>query len=98
MRIKKKKNIALYFCVLMIVAPVFSFAQDWGAMKGYHYLMRIAHTFNILSRFSQALKDIFKTHGVRGFTAFVRSTLQSPWLDWSRVQELMQRPFQLKLQ
>lgn len=33
MRIRKKKNIALYFYALMIVTPMFSAAQDWGGEK-----------------------------------------------------------------
>ena len=31
------------------------FAKNWNAMKGYHYLMRLAHLFNTLARFSSEL-------------------------------------------
>ncbi|MES9857822.1 MAG: transposase family protein, partial [Sedimenticola sp.] len=57
-----------------------SFALNWQAMKGYHYLMRLAHLFNTLARFSCALAKVFKKLGVRGFIAFVYSTLTGPWL------------------
>jgi len=74
------------------------FAQNFNAMKGYHYLMRIAHTFNILARFSKSLKESFKTLGVRGFIAFVRDTLKGPWLDPVVIRTQLARPFQLRLE
>ena len=74
------------------------FAKDWNAMKGFHYLMRIGHTFNILSRFSRTLKKSFKTHGVRGFIAFVRDTLKAPWLDPEEIRAQLERTFQLRLE
>ena len=30
-----------------------TFAKHWNAMKGYHYLMRLAHLLNTLARFSK---------------------------------------------
>lgn len=74
------------------------FALDWNAMKGYHYLMRLAHVFNTLARFSKALGKHFKELGVRGFIAFVFSTLCHPWLDHEQVKRIMSRPFQLRLE
>ncbi len=74
------------------------FAQDFNAMKGYHYLMRMAHTFNILARFSKSLKASFKRLGVRGFIAFVRDTLKGPWLDPDVIRTQLVRPFQLRLE
>ena len=67
-------------------------------MKGYHYLMRRAHTFNILARFSKALEDSFKILGVCGFIAFVRDTLKGPWLDTEVIRTQLERPFQLRLE
>ncbi|MES9985822.1 MAG: hypothetical protein ABW115_20665, partial [Candidatus Thiodiazotropha sp. 6PLUC6] len=32
-----------------------AFAKNWNAMKGYHYLMRLAHLLNTLARFSKEL-------------------------------------------
>jgi len=32
-----------------------TFAPDWNAMRGYHYLMHMAHLLNTLARFSRHL-------------------------------------------
>jgi hypothetical protein len=74
------------------------FALDWQAMKGYHYLMRLGHLFNILARFSSTLAKSFKNLGVRGFIAFVYNTLTGPWLKPEEVEERLNRPFQLRLE
>jgi hypothetical protein len=37
-----------------------AFAKDWNALRGYHYLMRIAHLINTLARYSSALAPMFK--------------------------------------
>jgi hypothetical protein len=67
-------------------------------MKGYHYLMRLAHVFNTLARFSSALTKLFRELGVRGFIAFVYNTLTGPWLVPEEVEERLNRPFQLRLE
>lgn len=74
------------------------FALDWQAMKGYHYLMRLAHVFNTLTRFSCALAGSFRELGVRGFIAFVYNTLTGPWLIPEEVEARISRPFQLRLE
>ena len=75
-----------------------SFAIDWQAMKGYHYLMRLAHIFNTLARFSLALSESFKQYGIRGFFTFVYNTLTGPWLKSEEVNERLARPFQLRFE
>jgi len=65
------------------------FALDWKAMKGYHYLMRLGHTLNIMVRFSRALRKPFRELGVRGFVAFVYNTLTGPWLDPEEVKAIL---------
>ncbi len=57
------------------------FSYDWNAMKGYHYLMRIGRTINVLAQYSESLVRIFIEKGVRGFISFVRETLTGLWLD-----------------
>lgn len=42
-----------------------AFAKNWNAMKGYHYLMRLAHLINTLARFSKELAGLFATLGVQ---------------------------------
>jgi len=66
-------------------------------MKGYHYLMRLAHTINILAQYSECIVRVYYTLGVRRFIHFVRQTMAAPWLDASLVKEHLDRPFQLRL-
>ena len=72
------------------------FALDWQAMKGYHYLMRLAHVFNTLIRFSSVLSTYFQQFGVRGFIRFVYNTLTGPWLNPEVVAVRLSRPLQLR--
>ena len=74
-----------------------SFAQDWNAMRGYHYLMRLGHLLNTLARFSSTLAKKFCEMGVRGFIRFIRESLGAPWFDLETLTERLQRPFELHL-
>ena len=73
------------------------FAHSWSAMKGYHYLMRIAHLLNVLVQYSCRLAGMVAELGARGFIQFIRQSLSAPWLDRSRVSELLSRRRQLRL-
>jgi hypothetical protein len=75
-----------------------AFALNWNAMKGYHYLMRMAHLFNTLARFARHLKALYAELGVRGTIAFIRQSCAAPWLDPDRVRALLSQPFQLQLE
>ncbi len=66
-------------------------------MKGYHYLMRLAHLFNTLARFSKELAELFTTLGVQATIGFIRSTLTGPWLDAQNIERRLSRPFRLRL-
>jgi len=74
-----------------------AFAKQWNAMKGYHYLMRLAHLFNTLARFSKELAGLFSTLGVQAAIGFIRNTLTGPWLDPQDIEQRMNRPFRLRL-
>jgi hypothetical protein len=74
-----------------------AFAKNWKAMKGYHYLMRLAHLINTLARFSKELAGLFATLGVQAAIDFIRTTLTGPWLDAQQVEERLRRPFRLRL-
>jgi hypothetical protein len=74
-----------------------AFAKQWNAMKGYHYLMRLAHLFNTLARFSKELAGLFSTLGVRAAIGFIRNTLTGPWLDPQDIEQRLARPFRLRL-
>lgn len=73
------------------------FSHNWQAMRGYHYLMRIGHTLNVLAQYSTALIKLVLTLGVRGFIDFVRETMAGPWLNAEHLQELLATPYQLRL-
>lgn len=73
------------------------FSHDWNAMRGYHYLMRIGHTLNVLAQYSTALIKRVQTLGVRGFIDFVRETMAGPWLNVERLREARATPYQLRL-
>jgi hypothetical protein len=75
-----------------------AFAYDWNAMKGYHYLMRLAHLFNTLARFARHLRDLYRQLGVRGAIAFIRTSCAAPWLDPARMRRLLAQPLQLQLE
>jgi len=74
-----------------------AFAKNWNAMKGYHYLMRLAHLFNTLARFSKALAGLFTTLGVQAAIDFIRNTLTGPWLQAQDIARRLSRPFRLRL-
>jgi len=74
-----------------------AFAKNWNAMKGYHYLMRLAHLFNTLARFSKALAGLFSTLGVQAAIGFIRNTLTGPWLDPQQIEQRLAQPFRLRL-
>jgi hypothetical protein len=73
------------------------FAFSWSALKGYHYLMRIAHLFNVLVLHSDRLRELVGQLGATGVIRFIRGTLAGPWLDHDRVQAELNRAHQLRL-
>ena len=72
-------------------------AAQWNAMKGYHYLMRLAHLINTLARFSKALAELFSALGVQAAIGFIRNTLTGPWLDPRAMEQWLNRPFRIRL-
>jgi len=74
-----------------------AFAKHWNAMKGYHYLMRLAHLFNTLARFSKELAELFSMLGVQAAIGFIRNTLTGPWLDPQDIEQRLARPLRLRL-
>lgn len=72
------------------------FSYDWNAMKGYHYLMRLAHLFNVLAEYSESLASYIKETGIRNLIRFIRNTLTGPWLHGDIGKRIM-APCQLRL-
>jgi len=73
------------------------FSYTWNAMRGFHYLMRLGHMFNVLAQYSTALIKTVQKLGVRGFIDFIRSTMAGLWLNAERARQLLEVPFQLRL-
>ena len=74
------------------------FSYNWEVMRGYHYLMRIAHALNVLARHSYALAKYIRDFGVRGLIAFIKTTIASPWIDADELRKIATSPCQLRLE
>ncbi len=74
------------------------FSQDWKAMKGYHFLMRLGHLLNTLAQNTAHLARLVRSRGRRGLIQFLRETCTGPWLDATRIQLLLASPCQLRLE
>lgn len=73
------------------------FAYDWNAMRGYHYLMHLAHLMNELVGLVEVVAVITAEFGIRGFFRLLRETIAGPWLDLERIWELQEKKPQLRL-
>lgn len=73
------------------------FSHDWNAMKGYHYLMHLAHLLNELVQSSIELVEQVQELGIRGFVCLLRETISSPWLNIERIKFLVKERHQLRL-
>jgi hypothetical protein len=73
------------------------YAENWNAMRGYHYLMRIGHLLNLLASFASTLIGAFKERGAQGFIEWLSGTLSGRWLDYATLQARLTAPFQLRL-
>jgi len=73
------------------------FSEDWNAMKGFHYLMRLAHLLNTLVQYSIKIYEMIKEYGVRGIIELLVSTLSAPWLDYERINEFKTKTHQIRL-
>lgn len=73
------------------------FTHEWNAMKGYHYLMHIAHFINELALHTVGLIELVEEMGIRGFLRFLRDTVAGPWLNLERIRQWTQQPSPLRL-
>ena len=74
------------------------FSQNWNAMKGYHFLMRLGHLINILARNKARLARLVCRIGVRGLIRFLRETCSGPWLDAQPIRVVLESPCQIRLE
>lgn len=75
-----------------------SFSYNWEAMRGYHFLMQIAHLLNTLVQNSARLVRLVRNRGLRGLLQFLRTTCSGPWLDAERIRQLQASPYQMRLE
>jgi hypothetical protein len=75
-----------------------SFSYNWEAMRGYHFLMQIAHLLNTLVQNSARLVRLVRSRGLRGLLQFLRTTCSGPWLDAERIRQRMACPCQIRLE
>ena len=72
------------------------FSYDWNAMKGYHYLMHLAHLINVLAEYSESLAVYIKENGIRNLIRFILNTISGPWLQGD-IEKRIMAPCQLRL-
>lgn len=63
------------------------FAYDWNAMRGYHYLMHLAHLMNEIVGLVEVVVTLTSELGIRGFLRLLRETISGPWLNHDRIWE-----------
>ena len=73
------------------------FSHNWNAMKGFHYLMRMAHMLNAIALCTMAVAQQVKRIGVLSFLKLVRETCANRWLSPKWIQKFIQLPYQLRL-
>jgi hypothetical protein len=74
------------------------YSYNWEAMRGYHFLMQIAHLLNILVENSAGLVRMVRSRGLRGLIQFLRVTCSGSWLDAERIRQLLASPCQIRLE
>ncbi|MCF2939592.1 hypothetical protein L1N85_14300 [Paenibacillus alkaliterrae] len=72
------------------------FAYDWNAMRGYHYLMHLAHLMNELIGLVEVVAELILELGIRGFIRLLRGTIEGPWIDYKRIRHLQEQKPRLR--
>jgi hypothetical protein len=67
------------------------FAYDWNAMKGYHYLMHLAHFMNEWAGRVDVVAEFILEWGIRGFLRLLKETIAGPWLNHERIRILQEK-------
>jgi len=75
-----------------------AFSHTWAAMKGYHYLMRLAHLINALALASKRVAQQVRSLGVQAFLRWVRETCANRWLDRDWIERFREQTMQLRLE
>jgi hypothetical protein len=75
-----------------------AFSYTWNAMKGYHYLMRLAHLVNALALATKRVASQVRTLGVQAFLRWVRESCAHRWLRREWIEHFRATPLQLRLE
>jgi hypothetical protein len=75
-----------------------AFSYTWNAMKGYHYLMRLAHLINALALATKRVASQVRTLGVQAFLRLVRESCAHRWLRREWIEHFRATPLQLRLE
>ncbi len=67
------------------------FSENWEAMKGFHYLLRLGHLLNVIAHNTIYLARKVNEYGVQFLLNLVKDTLSGRWLDEERIEEIVQR-------
>ena len=73
------------------------FSYNRQAVIGYHYSMRSAHIFNMLTQYSVCFAWYIKDMGARGAIRFIRQTTAVFVPNDERMKTLFSRPFRIRL-
>lgn len=58
-----------------------AYSYDWQAMKGWHYLLKIAHLLNVLTFWTTVGQTLVHYYGYQGAVRFFRDTWMGRWLS-----------------
>jgi len=81
----------------LLLYGLLMFVFQFASRRETNRVMRLAHVFNTLARFTRQLRDLYRQFGVRGAIAFIRNSCAAPWLDPARMRVLLAEPFLLQL-
>lgn len=71
------------------------FSLNFQAMKGFHYLMRIAHAINEIARFTKEVAKKVAIMGLNAFFSFVKETCANRWLSRDWIEAFLEIPFRI---
>lgn len=72
------------------------FSYTWQAMKGYHYLMHIAHIINAIMFKTEYFFKKVKEKTMRGVIKLFQKALQSTFLDKERFSKILSQKHQIR--
>ncbi len=58
-----------------------AYSYDWQALKGWHYLMKLARLLNVLTLWTTVGESLLHQYGYQGAIRFLRNTWTGRWLS-----------------